>query len=109
MWSYEIKLDFKVTQQIVHRLDIWAEAADSSQVQVRTWNTALDNQPLDYTKAPVGLYAQVTQDRKPVRGANVTAYVYVTDGATSNLFTTIPLLDEGISGIHFFKISYYVY
>ncbi|KAK4030097.1 hypothetical protein OUZ56_023054 [Daphnia magna] len=99
MWSYEIKLDFKVTQQIVHRLDIWAEAADSSQVQVRTWNTALDNQPLDYTKSPVGLYAQVTQDRKPVRGANVTAYVYVTDGATSNLFTTIPLLDEGISDV----------
>lgn len=102
MWSYEIKFDDTITEQIVHRLDIWAEAADSSQVQVRTWNTALDNQPLDYTKSPVGLYAQVTQDRKPVRGANVTAYVYVTDGATSNLFTTIPLLDEGISGIHFF-------
>ncbi|XP_057365303.1 calcium-activated chloride channel regulator 1-like isoform X2 [Daphnia carinata] len=100
MWSYTITFDEKIfTEPIVHRLDIWAEAADSSQVQVRTWNTALDNQPLDYTKAPVGLYAQVTQDRRPVRGANVTAYVYVTDGVTSNLFTTLPLLDEGISDV----------
>ncbi|XP_057365444.2 calcium-activated chloride channel regulator 1-like [Daphnia carinata] len=97
MWSYKIKFDKTLTPQLVHRLDIWAEAADSSQVQVRTWNTALDNQPLDYTKAPVGLYAQVTQNRRPVRGVNVTAYVYVTDGVTSNLFTTLPLLDEGIS------------
>ncbi|KAI9559851.1 hypothetical protein GHT06_013858 [Daphnia sinensis] len=97
MWKYEIKFDKVYTELSAKRLDIWAEAADSSQVQVRTCNTALDNQPLNYTKAPVGLYAQVTQDRKPVQGANVTAYVYVTDGATSNLFTTIPLLDEGFS------------
>jgi hypothetical protein len=67
---------------------------------MRTWNSALDNQPLDFTKAPVGLYAQLTQDSKPIRGANVTAFVYVSDsaGSTSSLLAEIPLMDEGISG-----------
>lgn len=87
--------------QTVKRLDIWAEAFDTSQIQLRTWNSALDNQPLDFTKAPVGLYAQLTQNRKPIRGANVTAYVYVTDSTelSSTLFAQIPLLDQGISGM----------
>jgi hypothetical protein len=82
-------------------LDIWAESANSSQIQLRTWNSALDNQPLDFTKAPVGLYAQLTQNNKPIRGANVTAFVYVSDsgGSTSSLLAEIPLMDEGISGI----------
>lgn len=83
------------------RLDIWAESSDSSLVQLRTWNSATDNQPLDFTTAPVGLYAQLTQDSKPVRGANVTAFVYASDasGTTSSLLAEIPLMDEGISGI----------
>lgn len=80
------------------RLDIWAESSDSSLVQLRTWNSATDNQPLDFTTAPVGLYAQLTQDSKPVRGANVTAFVYASD-ASGSLLAEIPLMDEGISGI----------
>jgi hypothetical protein len=84
------------------RLDIWAESSYSSQIHLRTWNSAAtDNQPLDFTKAPVGLYAQLTQDNKPLRGANVTAFVYVSDssGLTSSLLAEIPLMDEGISGL----------
>lgn len=100
LWRFEII--FKMPSSLSDkRLDIWAESANSSQIQLRTWNSATDNnQLLDFTKAPVGLYAQLTQDNKPVRGANVTAFVYVSDssGTTSILLGEIPLMDEGISG-----------
>ncbi len=115
MWRFEIIFQKSFESLPDKRLDIWAESANSSQIQMRTWNSALDNQPLDFTKAPVGLYAQLTQDNKPIRGANVTAFVYVSDstGSTSSLLAEIPLMDEGISGLtqkfqqlNFFEIIY---
>ena len=101
LWRFEITFQKSFESLPDERLDIWAESANSSQIQLRTWNSALDNQPLDFTKAPVGLYAQLTQDNKPIRGANVTAFVYVSDstGSTSSLLAEIPLMDEGISGL----------
>jgi calcium-activated chloride channel regulator 4 len=115
VWRFEIIFQKSFESLPDKRLDIWAESANSSQIQMRTWNSALDNQPLDFTKAPVGLYAQLTQDNKPIRGANVTAFVYVSDstGSTSSLLAEIPLMDEGISGLtqkfqqlNFFEIIY---
>jgi hypothetical protein len=115
VWRFEIIFQKSFESLPDKRLDIWAESANSSQIQMRTWNSALDNQPLDFTKAPVGLYAQLTQDNKPIRGANVTAFVYVSDstGSTSSLLAEIPLMDEGVSGLtqkfqqlNFFEIIY---
>ena len=81
-------------------LDVWAEAANSSLVQLHTWNNATDNSPIDFTKTPVGLYAQLTQNRKPVRGANVAATVYASDiSGQSILVSEIPLLDEGVADV----------
>ncbi|XP_046463206.1 calcium-activated chloride channel regulator 4A-like [Daphnia pulex] len=101
LWRFEIIFVKSTSSLPDKRLDIWAESANSSQIQLRTWNSALDNQPLDFTKAPVGLYAQLTQDNKPIRGANVSAFVYVSDstGSTSSLLAEIPLMDEGISDV----------
>ncbi len=101
LWRFEIIFQ-RSSSLTDKRLGIWAESANSSQIQLKTWNSALDNQqPLDFTKAPVGLYAQLTQNNKPIRGANVTAFVYVSDsgGSTFSLLAEIPLMDEGISGI----------
>ncbi|XP_046464188.1 uncharacterized protein LOC124209980 [Daphnia pulex] len=101
LWRFEIIFQ-RSSSLTDKRLGIWAESANSSQIQLKTWNSALDNQqPLDFTKAPVGLYAQLTQNNKPIRGANVTAFVYVSDsgGSTSSLLAEIPLMDEGISDV----------
>ncbi|EFX81284.1 hypothetical protein DAPPUDRAFT_317777 [Daphnia pulex] len=103
LWRFEIICQ-RSSSLTDKRLDIWAESANSSQIQLKTWNSALDRpnqQPLDFTKAPVGLYAQLTQNNKPIRGANVTAFVYVSDsgGSTSSLLAEIPLMDEGISDV----------
>ncbi|EFX69303.1 hypothetical protein DAPPUDRAFT_113753 [Daphnia pulex] len=100
LWRFEIIFQ-RSSSLTDKRLDIWAESANSSQIQLKTWNSALDNQLLDFTKAPVGLYAQLTQNNKPIRGANVTAFVYVSDsgGSTSSLLAEIRLMDEGISGL----------
>ncbi|EFX64821.1 hypothetical protein DAPPUDRAFT_117811 [Daphnia pulex] len=100
LWRFEIIFQ-RSSSLTDKRLDIWAESANSSQIQLKTWNSALDNQLLDFTKAPVGLYAQLTQNNKPIRGANVTAFVYVSDsgGSTSSLLAEIPLMDEGISDV----------
>ncbi len=101
LWRFEITFQKSFESLPDERLDIWAESANSSQIQLRTWNSALDNQPLDFTQASVGLYAQLTQNNKPIRGANVTAFVYASDsgGSTSSFLAEILLMDEGFSGI----------
>lgn len=86
------------------RFDVLAEVSNSSFVQLRTWNSAIDNQAVDFTSGPVGLYAQLTQDRKPIIGANVIARVYAGfNNGTSTLVVEIPLLDEGVAGIFKYK------
>ena len=83
------------------RLDVWSEMQvhGAEVIQLRTWNSAFDNGVLDWSQSPVGIYAQVTQNRRPVHGAQVTAAVYVTDAnGLSILSEEIPLKDEGLAG-----------
>lgn len=102
LWRFEILFQKTLIGVSTKRLDVWAESANLPQIQLRAWNSAMDNQPLDFTEAPVGLYAQLTLDSRPIRGANVTALVYASEsgGSTSSLLAEIPLMDEGISGIY---------
>lgn len=103
MWRYEISLGLFSPDGAV-RMDIWSEASNLTQIQMKTWNNATENQPLDITRYPIGLYAQLTQNAKPVAGANVVASVYADAGdGVSVLIAEIPLLDQGKRGINLFN------
>ena len=73
-------------------------------IELKTWNSAAADpgQIWDPRTNPMGLYAQVTQGRRPVHKASVYAHVYTSDmdGYSSSFLTSIPLLDEGIAGYY---------
>ena len=77
------------------------ESDDSSAdfIKLRTWNSASDNQILDWSENAIGIYAQLTQNRKPITGANIVATVYVADNNGNSIRSQeILLKDEGLAG-----------
>ena len=92
------------------RLDIWAESDDASIdfIKLRTWNSATDNQILDWRQNPIGIYAELTQNRRPISGANVEATVYVADSSGNSIHSQeILLRDEGLAGWTSGSLIYY--
>ena len=94
------------------RMDVWVEPDNATTneqhlIKLRTWNTNTDDSssPLSVSKPiqPIGFYAQVTQNRRPIQGAQVSAYVYDSTGV---LLSQVPLLDEGVAGLNPFEIIY---
>lgn len=104
MWRYEVELPSSMLNKPM-RLDVWAENSNYSAVELKTWNSAVNNQGLDISSAPVGLYAQLTQNKRPIRGANVVAAIYAgSNNGLSSLVTEIRLNDEGVAGCYYFQI-----
>ena len=101
LWQYEI-IPSKSNTAVKWRLDIWVENDDnlaSDFIKLRTWNSASYNQVLDWTRNPIGIYAELTQNRKPVTGANVVATVYVADDYGNSIRSQeIFLKDDGLAG-----------
>ncbi len=106
----------------VTEISVWAEPIpsqlfpDSQQaamIELKTLNSAAADpgQIWDSRKNPMGLYAQVTQGRRPVYKSSVYAHVYTSDldGYSSSLLTSIPLLDEGIAGYYIIPTTLYSY
>jgi len=99
-------------------MSVWADPIPSQllpdpqqvpMVELKTWNSAAadPSQIWDPRVKPMGLYAQVTQGRRPVHRVSAYAHVYVSDldGLTS-LLANISLLDEGIAG--YYSIYYLI-
>ena len=72
----------------------WVEGAD---ISVKSWASGRPGDVLNWSAKPISIHASVTQNRSPVRGANVTASVY----AGPHFIQALQLKDGSDTGTFF--------